>query len=248
MSWVQLLRENWRSTDDEAELHLWPEDAGYPRQSWNLNLYHDNTSEALDPIQRWLSVNLGELHFHEPDWRRLSGLQIRADLAWQERHEFTQDYGRPVLAEVDVSYGQVIAPPGKRTFPGGHDHWIAHDFILRLGSRDGHTFPCEIDAWLIPEEHYYRQQPETEEQVRRFALGPPNLRVIARATFSRGTVVMPRCGDDPLPLARRYLREATACEDWHRAKVEWAVRRSHDKKENVRMPGWGSTVKFFTQA
>jgi len=57
---------------------------------------------------------------------------------------------------------------------------------------------------------------------------------------------MPRCGDDPVPLARGYLREAIGCEDLRDANVEWALRRTHDRKESVQMPGWTSTVKFST--
>jgi hypothetical protein len=249
MSWVRLLGETWRATDDTAELHvhLWPEDAGYPRQSWSLSLRHNNTSDELDPLRRYLQIEVFPLHFHEPEWRRLSGLEIRADARWHEANEFTQEHGRLDISTAEVRYGQVIAPPGKPSPPGGHDAWVAHDFILRLGTRDGLSFPCELDAWLIPAEEYYRAEPESVAETARFGEGPPNLRVLAQAVFNRGTIVMPRCGDDPLPLARRYLREAIGCEEMRNAKVEWALRAAHDKPdESVRMPGWSSTVQFST--
>lgn len=248
MSWVQLLGETWRPTANKAELrvHLWPEDADYPRTAWCCSISHYNLSKTEDPIARWLDLEISNLHFYEPDWRRLSGLEIRADAAWHEAHEFTQEHGKLETAEVTAHYGQIIAPPGQRTLPGGHESWVGHDFILRLGTRDGLTFPLELDAWLIPEDEYYRQEPETSAEVARFAEGPPNLRVMADAVFTGGTVVLPRCGDDPLPLARRYLREGIACDEIDHAEVEWAVRRSHEEKETIRMPGWTSTVTFKT--
>ena len=138
MSWVQLLGETWRPTDDAGKLHvhLWPEDAGYPRPSWSWHVSHHNQVDELDPIRRWLNIELGQLHFHEQDWRRLSGLEIRSEARWQEANEFTQEHGRLELAEVSVRYGQMRAPAGEPTYPGGHKSWRAHDFILRIGTRD----------------------------------------------------------------------------------------------------------------
>ena len=89
---------------------------------------------------------------------------------------------------------------------------------------------------------------QTAEQVARFADTPPNLRVITRAVFKGGSVEVPRCKGDPLPTARRLLREETGCEEMFAPEVKWALRQTPDRKEIVSMPGYRSTVSFSTTA
>jgi hypothetical protein len=89
----------------------------------------------------------------------------------------------------------------------GRKAWVAHDFILRLGNRDGWSFPLELVAWLIPEEEYWRKTPETPEETARFAEGPPNFRLVTRVTFVTGEVEMTRAAAaDPISHAREILR------------------------------------------
>src|SRR5687768_8943140 len=108
MSWLQWHGETWPTTTDHAALrvHLWPPNAACPRQSWSLILDHTirepgPASIAAD-YYRSLSVELSELHFQAPDWRGLSGWEIRADPAWQDAHEYIAEYGHLTRAEVSV--------------------------------------------------------------------------------------------------------------------------------------------------
>jgi hypothetical protein len=252
VSWIQWRGETWPVTDGNADLrlHLGAPDAGCPRQSWCIDLMQ--CAETFDPVsgeqtsQRWLSVEVGHLPFTESDWRRWSGLEIRADAAWHDRHEHFDEYGNHEMAFVETHSFQRIIPGQKQNLEG-HVRWRAHDFIVRFGTREGLSFPCEIDAWMIHEKEYYRTTPETAEEVARFGEGPPNLRVITKAVFTQATVSLPRCKDDPVPLARRCLREEIACEELFTPKLEWALRRTADRKEIVPMPGWRSTVCFSTE-
>ena len=73
--------------------------------------------------------------------------------------------------------------------------------------------------------------------------GLPNLRVVTPVVFDDGNVSVPLCGDDPVPLARRLLREKTGCEEMFSPEVSWALRHTPDRKEIVPMPGWRSAVR-----
>lgn len=252
MSWVQWQGEVWPATDDEASLnvHLWSRDAGCPWQSWNLELMHlvatENPETGKRDCRKWMSIEIADLHFHENDWRQLSGLEIRADSKWHDAHDYVHEYGRLALAQVTARIVRMAGEPvdpatGKRA-----GNWVAHDFILRFGTRDGRYFPCELDAWMLPAEEYYRPEPESPDEVARFAEGPPNLRVIACAEFAQVAVTVPRCGDDPGPLARRFVREAIGCEQIFRPRVSW-MHRKLPEGGYEQVPGWASTVHFSTQ-
>ena len=108
MSWVQWRGETWPSTNAEAwlALHLWPADAGCPRQCWSWGLDH-RLAPVQNPdgseVERFLDLEVTNLHFSDRDWRRLSGLEICADAAWHERHETTNEYGQLELAQVRLS-------------------------------------------------------------------------------------------------------------------------------------------------
>lgn len=254
MSWLQWRGKTLSVTDDEAELqlHLWRPNAACPRQSWSLAYAHflpDPPPDAPpgDYIQM-LEVEVNELHFHEADWRQFAGREIRADAAWQDAHEYLHEYGRLVRAVISV--GAVIehrGPDDSREVDL-FVQWVGEDFILRFGTRDGITFPCELDAWLMPKESWERKEPETEAEAARPPEGPPTLRLIAPASFSHATLDMPRCGDDPTPLAARYLLEQARCDHLPPREVRWAARREPKCADSLPMPGWTSTVEFRASA
>lgn len=253
MGWIHLNGELWQVTGDEARLQvrLAAPDAGCPRQSWTWDLFQMVKVENPAPGQRksegFIQIEVSDLYFYERDWRRLSGLEIRADAAWHDAREYVSEYGRLDPAHVLVNatlFGQPDAAGGEE----GTSNWIAHDFILRFGTLDGWCLPCELDAWLIPRDDYHRKTPETPEAVARFAQGPPNLRVMTRTIFQGGSVEVPRCpGGDPVPWAQRLLREETGCETLHQPEVEWILRQMPDQEEARPMPGWRSTVAFSTR-
>ena len=125
-------------------------------------------------IERWLDIDLGNLILNLHDWRRLAGLEIRGDAAWHATQEFFGPYGH-CHNSPRVNVHQTILKPaaGREGVDAGRKAWLAHDFILRFGNRDGWSFPCELDAWLIPEEEYHRKEPETPEAAARFRTSRP---------------------------------------------------------------------------
>jgi hypothetical protein len=251
MSWIQWQGETWQPTAHDAELrlHLAKPDSVCPRLRWYFDLMHmEKAAVPPEPDgedhQRWINVEIPELHFPESDWHHLAGCEIRADPAWHEAHDHLSEYGRLALSLVTVTTAQRRDEPRQ---PGGQAQWHGHDFILRFGERDGFSFPCELDAWVIPDADYYRAEPDPTATLTHFAEGPPDLRLITRAVFTGGSIAVPRVGDDPLPWARRALLEAAGCDAFHTPTFDWACRfdREHDKIE--RMPGWASTVRFDTR-
>jgi hypothetical protein len=254
MSWLQLHGEVWPVTDDEADLRVYirAPDVGCPRVWWDLDVSHYIKPEnppAGDPgIDRWLDIELGGLILNLRDWRSLAGLEIRADSAWHATQEFIGPYGHCHNSPRVAVYQTVLKPYAERAgVESGRKEWIAHDFILRFGNRDGWSFPCELDAWLIPKEEYCRLAPETPEETARFAEGMPDLRLVTRATFVRGSVDLARgAAGDPLSQAREILREQIGCDTMLRPKLNWMLRQTPGREEIVPMPGWRSGVHFFT--
>ena len=183
MNWIEWQGKTWPTTENQAELrlHLWPPDSGYPRPSWSLKLSHVFRPVGLAPndysYDRWAEVEISELFFHASDWRRLSRQEIRATPAWHDAHEHFHQHHQIVESRVNLF--------------GEQGRWRGHDFILRVGTRDGLCFPCELDTWLIPEGDYPRKQPEDPAEIAPFASTPPNLRVITSAVFVGGTVEVP---------------------------------------------------------
>jgi hypothetical protein len=249
MSWLQWRDEVWPVTEAEADLHLylWLPDSACPRQSWNLYLHHcpRQAQEAGRPTYpRWVGVEVGELNLQLDDWRRIADREIRADPAWHDLHETTNEYGHLSSSTVDVHLGEM--DPARRA-PGEepHQHWTAHDWILRLGALEGFVFPMELEAWMIPDDDYWRREPENGAEVARFAEGPPNLRAMARTRLTRCSVNVERC-QDPVPRAREYLRLAVGLELASRAapKVEWNSYRKVPGGKSEPRPGWTSVVVF----
>ena len=257
MSWIQLHGEVWPVTNDEAELRVYVHapDVGCPRVWWVLDVSHyiktENPPVPGDPgMERWLDIELGSLVLNVSDWRQLAGLEIRADAAWHATQEFIGPYGHCYNSPRVIVYQTVLKHYAQRAgVEAGRTEWIAHDFILRFGNRDGWSFPCELDAWLIPEKEYYRLVPETPEETARFAEGPPNFRLITRASFVSGTVEMTRdAAADPLAQAREILPEQTGCETMLKPELKWMLRQTPEREEIVPMPGWRSSVHFYTPA
>jgi hypothetical protein len=157
MSWIQLHGETWPVTKDEAEVRLYihPADVGCPRVSWELDVSHYLMQENFPGkkiMERWLDIDLGSLILNVRDWRQLAGLEIRADAAWHATQEFIGPYGHCHNAPRVHVHQTLLNPHAESAdVEPGRKSWIAHDFILRLGGRDGWSFPCELDAWLIPE-------------------------------------------------------------------------------------------------
>ena len=254
MSWIQLNGKTWPVTKDEAEVRVYihAADVGCPRVSWNLDVSHyirpEDYPAGKIKIERWLDIELGDLILNVRDWRRLAGLEIRGDAAWHATQEFFGPYGHSHNSP-RVNVHQTILKPaaGREGVEAGRKAWLAHDFILRLGRRDGWSFPCELDAWLIPEEEYYRKEPETPEAAARFPDEPPNFRLVTRATFVSGSVGLTRqAAADPVARAREILREEIACEPMLRTELKWMLRHTPENKDIVPMPGWRSDVHFFT--
>lgn len=249
MSWLQWRGEVWPTTEAEADLHLhlWLPDSACPRQSWSWDLHHcpqelDEAGERKRP--RWVGVDVSDLNLQLDDWRTIANREIRADAAWHDLHENTNEYGHLSTSNVDVMVGEI--DPARRA-PGEkpHQHWIGHDWIMRLGALEGFILPVELEAWTMPREDYYRLQPESEEEIVRFGDGPRNVRAMARTRLKSCRVNVERCAD-PIPRAREYLRRAIGLELPSSVvqKVEWnSYRRLPDGKAEPR-PGWTSVVVF----
>ena len=255
MSWIQLHGEVWPVTKDEADLrvHILAPDAGCPQVSWSLDASHYiKTDEPPVPgnpgVDRWLDIDLGGLVLELRDWRRLAGLEIRADAAWHATQEFVGPYGHCYNSPRVTVHRTVLKHYAHREgVEAGRTAWTAHDFILRLGNRDGWSFPCELDAWLIPGEEYHRLTSESPEDVARFAEGPPNFRLVTRATLVGGSVEMERAAAaDPVAYARKVLAGQVGCETMLKPELQWMLRHTPGREEIVPMPGWRSSVRFFT--
>lgn len=243
MSGIEWRGERWAGNDTDANLRVYlrlPE-SSCERAAWSFNMYHMVRPDETKRAERWISIEITELHFPERDWRRFENFEIRATPKWHAAHEETDDNARLIESQICVSSHIDKPEPGTES----PFQWIGHDFTIRFGRRDGLVFPCEIDGWLMPSEEYYRDHPETEEEVQRFAEGPPNLRVMVPVTFEGGSVCVPRSGPDPLPLALKYIKEEIGCDEIYHPQVEWNSR--YAEKDVVKMPGWGSSVNFCTQ-
>jgi hypothetical protein len=256
MSWIQLHGEIWPVTKDEADLRVYinAADVGCPRVYWNFDVSHyimtENPPTPGDPgVERWLDIDLGGLILNLRDWRELAGLEIRADSAWHATQEFIGPYGHCHNSPRVTVFQTVLKHYAKRVaVEPGRKEWIAHDFILRFGARDGWSFSCELDAWLIPRQDYYQLTPETPEAVARFAEGPPDFRLVTRVTFSQGSVDLTRAAaENPVAHARRILSEQIRCDAMFEPDIKWALRQTPDREQIVPMPGWRSGVHFMTQ-
>lgn len=251
MSWVQWQGATWPTTDDEADIDVWlpAVDEGGPRQVWRLDLGHivrrPPVGDAkLGEAQMHLSLTIEDLGLRGISWHELSGLTIRSTAEWYDRVEAVGPYGSVLDTNVHLSVMWKEQPEGATEERWHMEDWMATDFILTLGRRDGLCFACELDVWAMPKEDFCRLEPETEAELKHFAEGPPTLRVMCVARFTGGSMEMERCGGDPLPLARRRICEQIGCEEFFVLDPTWAVRMTPDSKGTERLPGWRSTVPF----
>lgn len=186
-------------------------------------------------VQLWdrLSLRL-EVSSFKPklrDWRDLENLNF-----WNPGPEDKESFIGPAgLLDVDFH------PKGGST---ERAHSFLNDAVWRVAARDEGWFT----AWLIPDDEYHRGEPETPAEVARFAVGPPNFRLLTRATFAGGTVELTRrAAADPLAAARQSLVEQIACESVSKPAVNWHLRQTPDGAEIGPMPWWRSYVQFNTE-
>ncbi|HCN29737.1 MAG TPA: hypothetical protein DIT64_13530 [Verrucomicrobiales bacterium] len=250
MSWIQWRDETLPATQDEArmELRLHAPDMGGPRQCWSLRLAHevpwpDDGVKRKYRHQCWFTVELLEMGAQVRDVRDFSGMVIRSTPEWLEQVQESDKYGHLVEPVLQLHHGRVSEEKGE------FDVWencLSLEWELRFGQLDGMSLPCELEAWAaIPEKEFYRKQPETPEDLARFAQGEPVLRMMARADIKHARVEMERCGDDPAPLARKRLNEAVRGLMIRREQVGWENNYvSMPEHKAVNEPGWRSVVTF----
>jgi len=254
MSYVQWQGRTWSLTDDEASLivRLPPRDCPAALVEWDLSLDHFVRASQPGPdgkkdLIAALHVDIGNLGLRPRTWHDLSGQHIRADARWYEQTSQSGPFGKFAKTRFDatawIMTGCADAPNLGST---GREHWAAVDFEVQFGQRDGLVFPCEIDAWVLPHEDFNREEAETPEELAAFGQGPPNLRVITRAVFTRGSLQMPRCGADPWPQAQREIHAALGPFEIERHEVKWDIHRPLGTDQYTERPGWRSSVRFWT--
>ena len=254
MSYVQWHGHTWPLSDDEASLivHLPPRDCPAALPEWDLSLDHCVRASQPEPDGRrklvaTLQVDVGHLGLRPRTWHDLSGAHLRADANWYEQTSHFGAYGHHTSPRFNTFIWIKTGSAGASSLgTTGREHWAAVDFEVRFGQRDGLVFPCEIDAWLLPQEDFSRDEPESPEELAAFGQGPPNLRVITRAVFHSGTIDMPRCGDDPWPQARREIHAALGPFDIQRHEVKWDLHRAPGAERCSERPGWRSSIQFWT--
>jgi hypothetical protein len=249
---VQLNGETWQPTQDVAELKLYlcRPDVQCDRQEWRFEMMHlvprVERAPGASYAEKSLVLTLETMGVEVRDWRRLAGMEIRADASWHAKHGHCNEGGwlRESSLEVCEMFFRESAEDAAEMVR--ERTWRAHDFVLRFGKRDGLAFPVELDAWLLPEEEYWRREPESPEELARFGEGPPDLRVMATAVFTMGWVALPPC-KDPLALAERMLRKEVAIEGMHNSKIQWETRELPGTTEREEMREWPATVYFTTE-
>ncbi len=254
MSWVEMLGQRWPATDQVVRLQvfIWGPQAPHPRTVWHLDVFHMQVSDPETGEKRpspHIHIEISDFAPEIRDWRRFSGWELRADAAWREAQECVTDYNRHQLPHV-LALGNFrsMLPPAEQRGKREHETWLGHDFVLRFGTRDGWEFPCEIDGWVRSEEDYWQLRPQSRDEAMRFPTEPPNLRVMARAEFVGGTVIVPRRHHaDPVAWAREVLRAEIGCETMHDPRIKWATRRVRGFGKTEKLEGWGSRVTFRTR-
>jgi hypothetical protein len=137
------------------------------RVAWSLSLGHHvivGAESGKRKTLRFSNFDLGDLGFHDADWRHLGYREIKGYAAWHAAQEHTSEYGNLDVAVINFRPVDLRLPPEER--PVCKDFtWYGHDFIVRLGTREGLAFPCEIGAWLEHESTYYRAHPEAAKEL-----------------------------------------------------------------------------------
>ena len=66
-----------------------------------------------------------------------------------------------------------------------NEEHLSVEWEVRFGQLDELTLSCELDAWsMLPEREFFREEPETQEELAKFAVGEPMLRLMMRILLS----------------------------------------------------------------
>ncbi len=253
MSWAQWQGETLPTTKNDAKLDVTVAagDVCGPRQSWRFSfgVYLPMPEPRPNALlyQRVLSAEIDHMGIELKDWRELSGLTIRSTPEWVARAQVCGPYGCLVDPVMDVRHDKMSPETGEYLLCEGGK---TLEYELRFGRLDGLYLPCELEAWaVLPQDEFERTEPETAEELGRFAVGEPVLRGMARVAFTGGCVEMERCGEDPVPLALKRLRQELGPVEVVSTSMGWNVRYPNAfVHEPVKEPGWRSTVCFKTGA
>jgi len=253
MSYAHWLGQTWPHSTDDASLYVHIPSRNCPAAliDWDLELDHFVESSQPGPdgkkkLIAALHINITNLGLRPRTWLDLSGQHIHADAHWYEQTTASGPYGHAEKERFRVStWFEDDCPETATLGPTEPQRWVAIDFEIRFGRREGYVFPCEIDAWVIPEADFAREEPETPEELATFGQGPPNLRLITRAIFRSGTIDMPRSGDDPWPQAQREIHAALGPFDIKRHNIRWNVCRRPPPNDLQECPGGRSRVQFW---
>ncbi len=249
MSWIDWPRDPFPKTQDAATLtcHLTAPDMGGPRQRWAFDLGHQLPWPKEVPskyvIQRIISLEILELGVQVEDLREFSGLVLRSTPEWLVKVQESGEYGHLLEPVLSMRHSKISVETQEYEV---WENYQSVEWELRFGQLDGTSLSCELEAWaLIPEHQFHREKPETKEELAKFAEGEPMLRMMSRVDIEAVTVELPRCGDDPLPLARRRLKEALGIDEWKEEKLFWESNfiAMPDHKA-VKEPGWRSSVRY----
>lgn len=249
MSWIDWPRDPFPTTQGAATLtcHLTAPDMGGPRQRWTFDLGSQVRWPEGVPskykVQRVMNLEFLDLGVQVEDLREFSGLVIRSTPEWLVKVQESGQYGRLVEPVLSMHHWKISLETQE------HELWEDYQSVeweLRFGQLDGTSLSCELEAWaLIPRDDFYRKEPETREELAKFAEGEPMLRMMSRVDIESVTVELPRCGDDPLPLARRRLKEALGIDEWKAEKLFWDSNYvAMPEHKAVTEPGWRSAVRY----
>lgn len=249
MSWIQWQGENLPTTQDAAGLNctLTAPDMPGPRQEWALHLSHVVPWPPEVPKKyRWLEhveVDLPQLGLQVRSLEELSGLVIRSTPEWLVKVQESDSIGNLVEPVLVLSHFKV-SPETQEVVV--NEEYLSVEWEVRFGQLDGVTLSCELDAWVVlPEREFFREEPETREELAKFAVGEPMLRVMTPVDLTCVTMEMERCGEDPVPLARKRLKEALGIEDTWGERVFWESNFvAMPEHKAVKEPGWRSKVRF----
>lgn len=249
MSWAQWRGETLPTTKEDAHLTVTVAagDACGPRQHWRLSfgLYVPMPEPRPNRLlyERVLSAEINDMGIELKDWRELSGLTIRTTPALVAQVQVCGPYGSLVDPVMDVHHCIVSPADGEYLLC---ESGKTLEYELRFGQLDGLYLPCELEAWAVmTDAEYERTEPESAEELARFAVGEPVLRGMARVAFTGGSVEMERCGADPVPLALKRLRQELGPLEVESSSVQWTVRYPNAfVHEPVTEPGWRSKVSF----
>ena len=250
MAWVKLFGETWRASPEplEFKLTLWREDSVCPRQQWGISFQEVMRRLEKKPgdcqTEKSVVFEMESLGLSLTDWRRLADREIVSTPAWQESAEFFHEYGRlaetaPTVMLVEFA-GRVAGDDGEVK---ESNYRVTH-FVLRTGSLDGCDFPMELDAWLVPENEFWRREPESSAELAHTPERAPDLQIMGTGTFAEGWIHLPAC-DNPEATGRRILREEVKLERLYETTVQPGSRQ--EQGHYLDEPAFPATLHFRTE-